>query len=313
MNTIKHSFCHYLIILAFLAFPAVGFSKVSVEDSGYVDVKLLSSEDASKKPRKERTITFYNNGSATYLLHVDFDAGLLGATGDMAGIAIGDSTAKTMGWSIGVEGAKSGWYDRGTFGLLANGSPVTEGLPNNISIGTDDSTAWAKLTWQTSEGDVSVTIVSKEGEDRLYVKFQHAIQGKEMAVKFVSLPGHVEPESHMPEERWCSTETQNLHEPVNEKIILSNESNWMLFFDRNTNRFRGFVGLVFDPDEIKAPNIYLGAAPSVELPLQQGQTESRFVLWNFNENSSSPEEAYETLKSNQKKYLEELRAINFSH
>lgn len=313
MNIIRHSLYFPLIALLFAVLPVVGFSKVSVEDSGYVDIKIPPGDNASTKPMKERTITFYNNGSVIYFLHIDFDARLLGASEGQIGIPIGDPTAKAMGWSIGVEGTKSGWYDRGSFGLLANGSPVTAGLPDDVSVGTDESSAWAKLTWQSSVGDVSVIFLTKEGEDRLYVKFQHDIQGKEMTVKFISLPGHVEPESHMSEERWCSTETQNLHEPVNEKINLSGDSNWILLFDRNTNRFRGFVGLLFDPDEVTASNIYLGAAPSVELLMPQGQPESRFILWSFNENSSSPEEAYEMFKSNHKKYLEELRNVNFNH
>lgn len=313
MKTVKSSMFFALTVLFIVLFPMVGFSKVTIEDSGYVDITLSPGEDASTKPMKERTITFHNNGSVTYFLHIKFDAGLLGVPGDKVGISIGDSTTKTMGWSVGVEGRRSGWYDNGTFGLLANGSPVTEGLPDDIAVGANDEAAWAKLSWQTNEGDVSVTFITKSGEDRLYAKFQHDIQGKEIAIKFVSLPGHVEPESRMPEERWLSTETQNLNEPVNERINLSNETNWILIFDRNTNRFRGFVALLFDTEEVKAPNIYIGPAPAVELPLQQGQMEARCVLWDFDENSRSPEEAYEMLKSNHKKYLEELRTINFNH
>jgi len=298
---------------------APGASTPAVEDSGFVKAPPITLKGASIAAQK-RTIVLMTGANVVYNLNVR-----IGEDPRKSGKELpepflnsefprlGDSTAASTGWSIGVQGRKGSWYSSGTFGFLQGSRSLTKGLPKSLLTGTSANEAWVQGIWDSPDGDITATFVGKEDDDRLFMRVHRDFVGKNFFLRLNALPGHVKAESALPEERWVSTASKNFQQsagqPAEERIPAGD--NWMVIFDKNTNKYRGVCAVLFDPEEVDAGFVWLGTMVAIRLSFPEDSTDARLILWHMDEHYKTPEEAYDNLKDHQAQLLEELRKMKF--
>lgn len=275
-----------------------------VQDSGEMPAPVRRiNKDASVG--FQRTITLQAGGQVTYQLQVRYER-----DPDSETIHVRhDKNSQTAGWGITVEGGKGAWYGQGSFGLSADRQSLLDGFPDEIVSGADKETAWVTMRWKDEQtGRFSaVTFSVKTGDNKLYVRFQHSREdAKLVEIKLISLPGHVQPESRLQEERWVCTAFENISEPLSTRISLNHNPDWVLIFDRWTNHFRGFCAFLFDPEDFTNVSVRLGKAVGAYLALKPEVLDTKLILFNYDEHYRTPEEAYDELNANHLQWRKNL-------
>lgn len=223
---------------------------------------------------------------------------------------IGDTTAGTSG--LGLTGGA--WYWNGFFGVQAGAHNLTRTVAESMRAYTNADRAVMDVEWRPDWATVQARWTLCPKDDKLFMRVAVAPADTNLAwtLVFKALPGHLGAQTGKLQNRWACTAARNIQHHAESDTLNPDKEYWLFLFDSNHNQ-RGTCALLYVPEEVDRVIVdqrsnYMSG---ILLHMRPGLREARLLLWHFPDSYLKPEDAYNRIRDDAARYLDELRQFNF--
>lgn len=297
--------------------PVDGYCQVKIEDTGEknktVDFK------GNKLTRRERVVNVDTGSPVKYSFIYSYiqDTVVTGETiekplppGTLP--QIGDPSSGTTG--IGM--INGPWYWNGFFGFFVNGKGLAQTVVKDIKITRKADNGVVDFIWEPAWAQqVMARFVFLLNDDKAYLRmtFSQKEDVSSISMGLLAFPGHQESQSKNSQDRWTCTNERNIQHGNSVESLDPAKEYWIFQFDSQLNAHRGTCAVLFLPEEVEKVEVDQRNNNSIKTSLlfKPSLRSVRLLLWRFPDNYKKPEDAYNYVKDNGSKYLDDLRKFSF--